>query len=185
MPLPALGCRVHIFGSAHSCAAPEDTACITSCSAAGCTPSQDHVFALTLCAACRAGEKAPLAFSLIYAAPEVVTAFVNHESSIVASEAADMWSMGVIAYELLTGEPAMPPGATRQSLIDALTGKAKLPWEAADAATLRKLMRLRGVIMQCLHRDPAKRPSAEQVRRLPSRSAAIPAYAREYLRACI
>jgi eukaryotic-like serine/threonine-protein kinase len=57
------------------------------------------------CAA-RIGTLAPLSFSLAYAAPEVVLAFEMGAKSIESSPALDAWSLGVMAFELLTRSPA-------------------------------------------------------------------------------
>jgi eukaryotic-like serine/threonine-protein kinase len=57
------------------------------------------------CAA-RIGASAPLSFTLAYAAPEVVRAFEMGIDSIESNPALDAWSLGVMAFELLTGSPA-------------------------------------------------------------------------------
>lgn len=98
--------------------------------------------------------------SIGYAAPEVVFAYAAGLRSMRVSTAADMWSVGVIAYELLTAAPAFPRTMAKEDVVAALLGKQPLPWEVAPAATLRKLLRLKGAILQCLNRNPAKRPSA-------------------------
>ena len=54
----------------------------------------------------RVGEKAPLNFSLAYAAPEVAVAYGWRRRSIQAQPAMDAWSLGVTAFELLTQAPA-------------------------------------------------------------------------------
>ena len=54
----------------------------------------------------RIGTKASLNFTFTYAAPEVITAFAAGELDIEASPALDAWSLGVMAFELLTGAPA-------------------------------------------------------------------------------
>ena len=54
----------------------------------------------------RVGEVAPLSFTLAYAAPEVVEATEEGRSVLRATEALDAWSLGVMAFELLTGAPA-------------------------------------------------------------------------------
>ena len=52
------------------------------------------------------GTKAPLNFTFTYAAPEVITAFAAGELDVEATSALDAWSLGVMAFELLTGTPA-------------------------------------------------------------------------------
>ena len=54
----------------------------------------------------RIGEVAPLSFTLAYAAPEVVEAHEEGRGAVRATEALDAWSLGVMAFELLTGAPA-------------------------------------------------------------------------------
>ena len=54
----------------------------------------------------RVGDAAPLNFTLMYAAPEVVHAFVSGLPTIRAAPALDAWALGVMAFELLTGAPA-------------------------------------------------------------------------------
>lgn len=54
-----------------------------------------------------AGTTASTAFSVAYAAPEVVQAHRMGEKSIQVKEALDVWSFGVMAYELMAGEPAV------------------------------------------------------------------------------
>ena len=57
------------------------------------------------CAA-RIGSLAPLAFTLTYAPPEVVWASEAQQESLEVAAAVDAWALGVMAFELLTGEPA-------------------------------------------------------------------------------
>ena len=111
----------------------------------------------------RAGCEASLSFTLTYAPPEVVRAYKDGERSITAKKSADIWSLGVIAYEMLVGSPTFPAGTHPDIVIDAVMGRVPLPWESATAAELRPLMRLKHVTLQCLHRDESKRPDAQQV----------------------
>ena len=57
----------------------------------------------------RRGERVALAFTLTYAAPEVVRVVVTKQPSVEASPAVDAWALGVMAFELLTGAPAFQP----------------------------------------------------------------------------
>ena len=54
----------------------------------------------------RVGEAAPMCFTLTYAAPEVVRAYIDGKRRHPATAAVDAWSLGVMAFELLTGTPA-------------------------------------------------------------------------------
>jgi serine/threonine protein kinase len=57
------------------------------------------------CAA-RIGAPAPISFTLAYAAPEVLHAVETGIKTIESTPALDAWSLGVLAFELLTGSPA-------------------------------------------------------------------------------
>ena len=55
----------------------------------------------------RIGEDAPLRSTLAYASPEVAAALQQQQCmATIASTALDAWSLGVMAFELLTGAPA-------------------------------------------------------------------------------
>lgn len=116
-----------------------------------------------------AGSTARLSFSLNYTAPEVVHALEAGCATVLVDASVDMWAVGVIAFELLTGEKAFPacvwPGAqSRQPIQDAIAGRSPLPWEEGGETAKRRMVKLRGMqrtVMLCLERDPSKRPSAE------------------------
>jgi serine/threonine protein kinase len=117
-----------------------------------------------------AGALAPLPSnitSLAYTAPEVLASIgPSNPPSARASTEADMWALGVIAFELLTNERAFHPGSPPQAIHAALAGQAPLPWEdGAEGAEQRreKLRGLRRLVMPCLARDPAQRPAAKTV----------------------
>ena len=113
----------------------------------------------------RAGTDAPLAFSPRYAAPEVLRAYEAGARTIPVTAALDTWSLGVMAYELLTDGPAFDRFSTPEEVTDQLVGRAPLPWE--DGATrdgkLRKLRMLKRSLTQCLSREPRERPSAAEL----------------------
>ena len=98
---------------------------------------------------------------LRYCAPEVVadpSLPLEQQPSTVVTRAADIWAVGVIAFELLTQERVFPPEATVEDVVCALRG-AGLPWERG-AVRCARLRGLRGAVLACLARDPARRPSA-------------------------
>jgi serine/threonine protein kinase len=75
----------------------------------------------------RIGAPAPLAYTLAYAAPEVVRAFELGANSIESNPALDAWSLGVMAFELLTGSSAfrlVTDGRTR------VCGLVRMSWLA-------------------------------------------------------
>ena len=115
-----------------------------------------------------AGSTAPLSFSLKYAAPEVVHALESGSRSIEVHPALDIWSIGVIAFELLTGERAfsihnMDTTESEQAAQEAIAGRVPLPWEGTSEGAQERLEKLRGMrrtVLRCLERDPAERPTA-------------------------
>ena len=61
----------------------------------------------------RTGERAGIGFTLSFAAPEVIAAHraqqqrgAAQHDGIIATEANDAWSMGILAIEVFTGKPA-------------------------------------------------------------------------------
>ena len=114
-----------------------------------------------LCWHTPAGTLQPLRFTLEYAAPEVVSAWEGGAATGRADTAADIWAFGVTAYEALTRAPAWPRKAAESDITNALAGRAPLPWErqALDAPNNFRA-RVKGIVLECLHRDPAQRPAA-------------------------
>jgi serine/threonine protein kinase len=103
-------------------------------------------------------------FTLAYAAPEVILAYETGEQTHSVSPAADVWALGVIAFEMLTGEPLFGAHTSRGAVLSAIAGRTALPWEGPRRA---KLLGSLGVfqqhVMECLHREPAKRPTIAMV----------------------
>ena len=69
-------------------------------------PRQNRWTVIDFGCVARVGEAASLSFTLAYAAPEVVRAFLLRRKYVESTPALDTWSLGVMAFELLTGVPA-------------------------------------------------------------------------------
>jgi serine/threonine protein kinase len=133
--------------------------------AAMCTPHRSASIRHPASRRAPAGTLATLSFSPRYAAPEVVAAYEAKELRVLADPSADVWSLGIIAYELLTDTPVFGRGATAASVFDQITGRAELPWESVEQkdAGFRKLRMLKRSVLKCLAREPAERPSAGEL----------------------
>lgn len=81
-----------------------------------------------------------------------------------ASDRADVWALGVVLHEMLTG--ARPPDGVRPPLSS---------WTPGVSVPVRR------VAERCLHPDPVRRPSAQQVVLLLQRLTAPPALPRRRL----
>lgn len=93
----------------------------------------------------RLGEEASLSFSLAYAPPEAVAAQMHGAARTTAAPATDIWAFGVLAYEMLHGRRAFPPG-TRASEVRPLSSReahlAKLCCSRVTPHATRVLKRL-------------------------------------------
>eukprot|EP00892_Ulva_mutabilis_P001194 jgi/Ulvmu1/11075/UM007_0257.1 len=117
------------------------------------------------CAA-RRGDTADISFSLYYAPPEVIRAFKAGEDQIVAEESADVWALGVIAWELFTKRKFYGPAPDFKWVVRVLMGEEPLPSELPLLPEVREKLgnsRFRNVFLSMLARDPAARPSVSQL----------------------
>eukprot|EP00892_Ulva_mutabilis_P002162 jgi/Ulvmu1/11947/UM082_0026.1 len=99
-----------------------------------------------------------------YAAPETVAA--GEATTIAADPAHDAWGLGMVAFELLTGEPALSVDPADTALVkEQLAGTAPLPWEAGriTAEARRRLGVFRKPVLALLQRDPAQRASVQHL----------------------
>jgi serine/threonine protein kinase len=100
---------------------------------------------------------------LRYSAPEVLQRPGAAEPGTVrVSCAQDVWAVGLIAFELLTGERAFPETASQEEIQSALL-QGGLPWEAGVPGAEERQAKLRGLrraVLACLDRNPANRPTA-------------------------
>jgi Tol biopolymer transport system component/serine/threonine protein kinase len=85
-----------------------------------------------------------IAGTIPYMAPEVLR---GRESTI----ASDIWALGVVLYEMVTGQLPFP-GAERSELVACILRDAPQPLPGGIPALVADLIRL------CLEKDPARRP---------------------------
>ena len=69
-------------------------------------PRENRWIVIDFGCAARIDEPAPLNFTLAYAAPEVASAAMASQKVIRPTPALDAWSLGVMAFELMTRAPA-------------------------------------------------------------------------------
>ena len=60
-----------------------------------------------------------------------------------------MWSLGVVAFELLTNERVFPEGMPPEQIRAALAGQTLLPWEEGAPGAEEKKQKLRGLAQNC------------------------------------
>ncbi|KAF6257061.1 kinase-like domain-containing protein [Scenedesmus sp. NREL 46B-D3] len=107
----------------------------------------------------------PEVFSLEYCAPEVAAAVAGGDRAMVACGAADMWAVGVIAYQLATGQPFYPASWSNEDIWRALLGLSPLPSERVDimahaAPGEKAYMKKVSLLLQ---RSPMQRLTAERL----------------------
>lgn len=91
-------------------------------------PGRPGVFTATMCCADR---KSPVPFEapMRCTAPEVEAARESGAAGVVTDGSADMWALGVLAFELLTQSSAFPPGVPVATVRKMVLGRIPLPWE--------------------------------------------------------
>eukprot|EP01025_Chloroclados_australasicus_P006445 TRINITY_DN12081_c0_g1_i2.p1 TRINITY_DN12081_c0_g1~~TRINITY_DN12081_c0_g1_i2.p1 ORF type:complete len:274 (-),score=8.83 TRINITY_DN12081_c0_g1_i2:191-901(-) len=111
--------------------------------------------------------QALLAYSLPYAAPEVIHALERNESVMSIHTSLDIWSMGIVMWELLTESRLFPFSMDAAAIQDQLAGRTPLPWEdtanAANRAKVSQLGFLKRIVLSCLSREASERPSAHEL----------------------
>ena len=75
------------------------------------------------------GTRAPLSYTLRYAAPEVLQAVMQGKQDVVRDPAMDMWSVGVVIYEIYTGKRLFDPELSNQAVAALLASKEELVLE--------------------------------------------------------
>merc|ERR1719183_663382 len=87
----------------------------------------DYVWKLIDMATAATDEEATaIHFSLRYAAPEVVKAALQKETCMVYSTASDMWSLGVVMYEMYLGTRLFDEALTEEEVAALLCSPAEL-----------------------------------------------------------
>eukprot|EP00892_Ulva_mutabilis_P004445 jgi/Ulvmu1/2372/UM130_0003.1 len=122
-------------------------------------PRQNRWTVIDFGSIARAGEAAPLSFTLTYAPPEVADAYSAGTHQIRSTAALDSWSIGVVAFDLLTAAPAFNMLSDgRAKVVQRLQGKLPLPWEGSLTADIQaRLGVFKKPVLQLLQRDPAQR----------------------------
>eukprot|EP00892_Ulva_mutabilis_P002164 jgi/Ulvmu1/11949/UM082_0028.1 len=103
-------------------------------------------------------------YTLDYVPPEVLAAAEARDPTIVAEPSQDAWALGVVAFELLTGEKAFDSATNGEAAVKAqLLGQAPLPWEGDRlcAETRHKLGIFCSAVLGLLRREPAKRDAMQ------------------------
>jgi serine/threonine protein kinase len=100
-----------------------------------------------------AGERSRLVHNITYAAPEIIKAAEASKSTVFVDPATDVWAVGLIALEMVTGErlfPELPQngGAAEAERVckvicDCIRGRREAPWEHVD--TRQKVQQRRSI----------------------------------------
>jgi hypothetical protein len=102
-----------------------------------------------------------------FAAPEVLSALSRAEETggpaptIAATPAQDAWSLGMLAYLVLTDAPLIPVDASASDVAAAIGTGGPLPWERAGGALEALEDPVAGAAIRgLLQREPKKRTTA-------------------------
>ena len=98
----------------------------------------------------------PLDDDIRYAAPEVLHALQSNQH-VAARPAQDIWTLGVLAYELFTGTRAFA-GVPPDAIYKCANAVTPYPWSARPLGS-----EACAIIEGCLRRDPMSRASAQQI----------------------
>jgi serine/threonine protein kinase len=99
-----------------------------------------------------------------YAAPEAINARAAG-AKIIVEPSLDIWAVGVIMFECITGGRAFHIFGDAQEVYECAEGAKMYPWEvpAEELPMSWRRSRARKLFSDCLSRDPAARPTAQQL----------------------
>jgi serine/threonine protein kinase len=103
----------------------------------------------------------PHDYDVRYAAPEVLHAQQQNQQ-LSAHPAQDMWTLGVIAYELVTGERVFADAQDMELLYKCANALAVYPFSGHTLHPDFKKSEARACIEGCTRRDPMSRLTAAQ-----------------------
>ena len=96
-----------------------------------------------------------------YAAPEVLHALQQNQA-VVADPAHDIWTLGVLAYEVLTGQRVFSENDP-ETIFKHANAITVYPWSRATLHPSFEASGTRELIEGCLRRDPKSRLDAQKI----------------------
>lgn len=111
----------------------------------------------------RKGCVAAFEYTLRYAPPEVLTAHAT-DDDILAMPSMDMWALGLLFWEVLTGEALLGQEYTSEQVMSMLMGVEELPFETHPEMWQRiEHPAARRIVENLLRRNPTKRWTIQKV----------------------
>lgn len=104
----------------------------------------------------------PLASGIKFAAPEVVQNTSRRDASLKAHVGVDTWAVGLLAFELVTGQPFFPAGASSEQQRAMLAGEKPFSF-GRDSAVWAGLGSLEDVVRRMVCMEPLLRPAVREL----------------------